>query len=350
MKTKSRGHKRAPARDRGGAGKRSSARLQGKSSKEASEPEGNATEVDAPTEEVMVHVKSNDEIRATASEETSDGDVGRNINIIDKYIGKNIDDTRTISDEDLFAETPHKNCEICKVQMNWNSCDANFQLCCGKEVCYGCMHSKLRRGTESYFKDKNYDRALKHTNCPFCGEPCYDSDEEGLERLTKLLENDPKNGHALHFLAFQYANGLMGLSQDMVKANNLWTEAGAELGDVDALNSLGNSYNIGRAGFEIDDTKAKYYYSLSAMKGHMQARYNVGYYEEKEGNMEKAVKHYIISTKGGFKNAKWKLMDFVKEGHLSQAQLDDALDGCKKYKKEVMTDERNKAWLSGLYF
>ncbi|KAL7554595.1 hypothetical protein ACHAWF_018085 [Thalassiosira exigua] len=329
----SRGRKRVAVGESAGAGTRSSARLRGESAQALPDPEpkkpdserraSNVNDIDSPKDEVA-------RVKPTG-DEASDAD------------DANLEENYTISDEDLFGETPRKECEICNVRMGWDSSNANYQLCCGKEICNGCLHSMIQSGIKSFRKDALREKALKHSDCPYCGVPCFDTDAEAIERLDKLLEKDPNDGHALHFLAFQYANGNMGLPQDMELANDLWIKAGTELGFVDALNSLANSLYLPRGGFERNREMAHYYYQLAAMKGHMQARYNAGVYEEESGSMERAVKHYVISAKGGFDPAESKLRQLSMSGHVSKEELDDALAGYKKYQDEVLTDDRRSA-------
>ena len=53
--------------------------------------------------------------------------------------------------------------------------------------------------------------------------------------------------------------------------------------------------------------KAKFHYEAAAIAGHEAARYNLGYMENKSGNMERAVKHWMIAASAenyGFLNTK----------------------------------------------
>ena len=60
-------------------------------------------------------------------------------------------------------------------------------------------------------------------------------------------------------------------------------------------------YNIGYAyyhgeGVERDIEKAKHYWELAAIGGDADARYNLGILEENAGNMNRALKHYMIAV------------------------------------------------------
>ena len=55
------------------------------------------------------------------------------------------------------------------------------------------------------------------------------------------------------------------------------------------------NYDNGIGG-EIDKKKAKYYYELAAMGGHVKARHNLGALEITDGNIDRAFK-YVIRSK-----------------------------------------------------
>ena len=69
-----------------------------------------------------------------------------------------------------------------------------------------------------------------------------------------------------------------------------------ELGCSEAYFNLGNAYDNGR-GVEVDEGKAKHYWELSAMGGDVCARYNLGYTELQAGNIQRAMKHFMISAR-----------------------------------------------------
>ena len=50
---------------------------------------------------------------------------------------------------------------------------------------------------------------------------------------------------------------------------------------------------------ERDVKKASYYFELAAMGGIVPARYNLGDNEEEAGNMNRALKHYMIAAGAG---------------------------------------------------
>ena len=59
--------------------------------------------------------------------------------------------------------------------------------------------------------------------------------------------------------------------------------------------------------------KAKYFYEQAAMNGSVHSRYNLGLLERRDGNYHRALKHYIIGAKAGYKRS----LDKVKAGYMS---------------------------------
>ena len=97
------------------------------------------------------------------------------------------------------------------------------------------------------------------------------------------------------------------MPQDTSKSFELWVRA-AELGSVDACNSLANSYHHGR-GVVRDEKKTTHYLQLATMGGHLIARYNLGWDEEDAGNMNRVVTHYMLAAGSGFDQAIEKIKD-----------------------------------------
>lgn len=247
-----------------------------------------------------------------------------------------------LHDEELFKEPPLKEeCPICFVPLESDAGRSNFQLCCGKEICNGCLHAMEREGLQHWKAGGSLEDAMDKTNCPYCRAQCHDTDAEGMERLNKLLEKDPNNAHAIHFLAFQYQNGAMGLEQNTAMANELWNKA-AKFGFPDSLNSVANSYNLGRGITRSTKTALKYY-ELAAMKGHIQARYNLGVFEAEKQNWERAARHWVMACNGGFTPAYEKITEAYLLRVIGADTVADATRGFKRYDDEVLTDQRKKA-------
>ena len=105
------------------------------------------------------------------------------------------------------------------------------------------------------------------------------------------------NAYGYYQLAGYYKRGVMGMPQDMAKANELRLRA-AERACSEAYCNLGFAYDNGM-GVEVDKKKAKHFYELGAMSGDVTARYNLACLEGHAGNHNRAFKHYILSARAG---------------------------------------------------
>ena len=83
-------------------------------------------------------------------------------------------------------------------------------------------------------------------------------------------------------------------------------------------------YEEGR-GVEKDEEKAVYHCEKAAIGGDHIARYNLGYIEKKNGNMERAVKHYVIAAKLGDAGSMKALWRQYKHGNITKEDLEATL-------------------------
>ena len=131
------------------------------------------------------------------------------------------------------------------------------------------------------------------------------------------------------------------MPQDRAKASELLNKAG-KLGHGGVYYNLGNSYRMGR-GVEVDMKKAKHYYELAAMNGHVMARNNLGMMEGQTGNYKRAFKHLLISAKAGDDDS----LDTVKKGymqrHVTKEEYANTLREYQKSQDEMKSDARDKA-------
>jgi hypothetical protein len=132
-----------------------------------------------------------------------------------------------------------------------------YQSCCGKTICYGCMYSLCI--SENMGK------------CPFCNSERKSVDEEEVEQMMKRVEAN--DAASICMLADCYSRGLSGLQQDHTKAMELFNRA-ADLGSSQAHYCLGIEHHKGG-----DMKKAKFHLEAAAMAGHEKARYNLGIME-----------------------------------------------------------------------
>jgi len=230
-------------------------------------------------------------------------------------------------DEQLFKEVEPDECPICFLPLPYESSTSNFMTCCGKIICNGCIYAmKLSEGKDL---------------CPFCRTPPPSSDihQKTINQIKKLM--DKGNGEGYFLLAGYYARGMMGLPQDWNKTNELLLKAG-ELGCTKAYCNLGNSYRNGY-GVQVDKKKAKHNFELAAMGGNVLARYNLGWDEWEKGNIQRAIKHWILAARAGDKDS----LDNVKKGFMmgvvTKDEYSSTLRAHHERQKEMKSDERDQA-------
>ena len=212
---------------------------------------------------------------------------------------------KELHDKKLFTQPDsccYGECPICFLPMPLEGRNSKFYSCCSTYICNGCeyVHHIIN----------------KQENCPFCREPVPDNDEEIDRRKMKRVEaNDPLE------------LSLMGVERrregDYDTACEYFTKA-AELGDMEAHNELGVMYGKGE-GVEKDEEKAVFHYEMSAIGGQPDARYNLGYIEERKGNMERAVKHFIIAANLGDAGSMKELWKHYSDENIAKDDLEATL-------------------------
>ena len=152
--------------------------------------------------------------------------------------------------------------------------------------------------------------------CPFCRHPVPETDEEvEKNKMKRIAANDPV---ALMKLGLRhYGEGKYDA------AFNYLTKA-AELGDVEACYNLSVMYREGQ-GVENDEEKELYHLEEAAIRGHLDARFNLACYEERSGRIDRAVKHFIIAANLGHDESIHALKDHYKYGYISKDDFAAAL-------------------------
>jgi len=197
-----------------------------------------------------------------------------------------------------------------------------YMTCCGKTLCRGCVHTFRSRAYEA-------GRVEEDDICPFCRTPPPTTNEELIQRYKKRMElNDSK---AIYGLGLFYFRGRYGLPQNVAKALELWHRAG-ELGSFSAYNNIGSAYHNGVV---RDKKKAQHYFELAAMKGNVLARHNLGVVEMKAGNMDRALKHFMIAVEDGYKDSLEGIKALYMEGHATKDDYATALERFQEYVDEV---------------
>ena len=217
------------------------------------------------------------------------------------------------------------------VPFSENICNVftTYQPCCGKMLCYGCVTA----ANEQILK-----KTIKSC-CPYCRMPLTKTDKEDLKRLKKRMKlNDAE---AFYSLGGDYAMGGL-VNIDFMKTLELWNKA-AELGSIKAHYRLGFSYFHGE-GVEKDTGKALQHYKLAAIGGHEMARYNLGCMEmESNGNVVRAMKHWMIAAKSGLDMSLKQVGLGYKRGYVTKDDYAKTLRAYQESWDEMKSEQRTKA-------
>ena len=249
------------------------------------------------------------------------------VNVKKQRIGSiSISTDELYSDDKLFQEPPAKEeCPLCLVPMPFSQPGAcgvtmTYQMCCGKMVCDGCVIAageEMKKGNMKW-------------SCPFCRVALPHSDKEQLKRCKKRIKlNCPE---AFFKLGCAYSVGGWGLAKDIDKTFDLWERA-AELGSLNAYSQLGKG----------NSEKAISLLQLAAIGGHEEARHNLGDAERCNGNIDRAMKHYIIAAKSGWDDSLKTVGEGYKSGHVTKDEYASTLRAYQVCCEEMKSDQRSKA-------
>ena len=215
-------------------------------------------------------------------------------------------------------------CPICMIPLPIYEEKSYLMPCCSKVVCFCCRHAQRKREAEL--------RLPK--SCPFCREALCKTREEYNERRMKRLEmNDPV---ALRCKGSdQYDKG------DYSSAFEYWRKAAVQ-GDAEAHHKLAYLYHDGD-GVEKDMEKVIQHLKEAAMAGHPEARYKLGWHESNDGNIGRAVKHFLIGATQGEDVSIKTLMEMFKDGLINKDALAYALRAHKAAVDETKSEQRDAA-------
>ena len=94
---------------------------------------------------------------------------------------------------------------------------------------------------------------------------------------------------------------------------------------------------------ERDTKKANHYYELAAIGGHIMARHNLGVFEGRVGNHDRALKHFMLAAGGGMKISLSTIQEMFKKGVATKEDYTQALRAYQAYLGEVKSTQRNEA-------
>jgi len=201
---------------------------------------------------------------------------------------------------------------------------AMTKVCCMKRMCNGCELAARRGGLRG---------------CPFCRTPTPRDDASALAMIQKRVSNG--DADAIYHLGSKYFHGEFGLTKDVPRAIELWTEA-AELGSAEAHYDLGDTYYYGD-GVQEDKPRGVRHWQTAAMEGHVSSRHCLGTVELRNGNHELAVQHWMISAKVGFQRSLNGIKEMFVKGHATKAQYAEALRGFGDAAEEMKSYQREEA-------
>jgi len=212
-------------------------------------------------------------------------------------------------DELLFKQLDSSHlgdCPICMIPMPLDLEKSIMMNCCSKVICGGCYYANELREEEASLRP----------SCSFCRKPIPDTNDKGYKMMMKRIEaNDPEA--MCQWGREQYDKG------DYSSAFEYYANA-AELGHVVAHCHLAYLYHNGR-GVEKDEKKEIHHFEEAAIGGHPLARHNLGCREVVNGNIERAVKHWIIAANQGSDESIQLLMENFKKGFVKKEDLAAAL-------------------------
>jgi len=243
-----------------------------------------------------------------------------------------LDVEKKISDEELFKQPPqfYGDCPICFIRLPTLGTGWKYQTCCGKVICSGCKHAPLY---------DNKGNKVDNKKCPFCRIPQPATDKENLKRMKQRVEAD--DPIAIHNTGCDYRDGINGYPQDYTKALELCHRA-AKLGYAKAYVNIGYIYDLG-TGVQIDKKKAAHYYELAAIGGDEVSRYNLALDEQTAGNIQRALKHFMIAVRGGDAPSLKEIQKLYSDGHVTKEDYAKALKSYQEYLAEIKSVQRDKA-------
>ena len=93
----------------------------------------------------------------------------------------------------------------------------------------------------------------------------------------------------------------------------------------------------------MDEKKAQYYLELAATRGDAEARYNLGIFEKRAGNLDRALKHFMIGVVMGNTDSLSAFRHLFKVGRATKDDYAKALRAHQSYLDEIKSDQRDEA-------
>ncbi len=212
-----------------------------------------------------------------------------------------------IRDDRLFTQpeiSHYGECPLCCLPLSIDPMQFREMSCCSKIICIGCSYAVIEKCLEQ--------------RCPYCREPPPETQEE-------IVQNELKRAKANDTVGLFQMGARCENEGDYETANEYFTKAAA-LGYIDSHYNLGNMYGKGQ-GVVKNEKKEVYHLEEAAIGGHPKARNNLGCYEEENGRIDRAMRHFIIAAKLGHDNALEAVKKGFVHGYVSKEDYAAALRG-----------------------
>lgn len=237
-----------------------------------------------------------------------------------------------IRDETIFAQpdsTHFGDCPICLLPLPIDPGKWMLNSCCCKRICIGCDYAnkKLREA------DQRLDQ-----ECPFCREPIRQGNEQIEQDQMKRVQ---ANDNRLQMGKKCYFGG------DYDGAFKYFTKS-AELGDMDGHYELSCLYEQGR-GVEMNDKKRVHHLEKAAVGGHLNARFNLGVEESRNGRIDRMIKHFTIAAYLGDDGALEEVKKGYQRGYVSKEDFETALRRHQAAVNETKSEQRAAAEANSHY-
>ena len=186
-----------------------------------------------------------------------------------------------LHDEKLFKHpsSQYGDCPICFLRLPYLASGRSYMACCGKLICSGCTYAPVY---------DNQGNEVDNQKCVFCRTP-WPNEEEMIKRLKKRVEAG--DAYAIYNLGCYYDKGMYGIPQNYTKALELC----------------------------------------------------VGEMEENAGNMNRAIKHYMIAVGSGHNDSLKQIQQLYSNGHATKEDYKKALQLYQTYLGEIKSPQRDEA-------
>jgi len=216
-----------------------------------------------------------------------------------------------IRDDNLFTQPDgscHGECPICCLPLPLDMRKWGINSCCCKYICNGCAYANQKREIEQGMEQR----------CPYCRELLPNANEEHEKNYMKRVKvNDP--------VAICQVGKTRYREGDYEEAFEYFKKA-SELGGMEAHYNLSFLYRNGE-GVEKDLKRQLYHLEEAAIGGYPDARYNLGSYEDRNGRINRAMKHFIIAANLGDTGALETVKSGFAQGIVSKEDYEAALRG-----------------------